>query len=1035
MLRVLPRACWLWLGASAAALAGPTQIGAHHFTLPAGFEVELVAGPPLVEHPVSASFDEQGRLYVTESSGSSAKAPEQAKDPANRVLRLEAPGPDGRFTKSTVFADKLPLVEGVLWRDGALYVGAPPSIWKLVDTDGDGVADQRSEWFQGKTVTGCGNDIHGPFNGPDGWIYWCKGAFAEQTHAVQGGRTLKDRAGHIFRCRPDGSGLESIMSGGMDNPVGIAFTREGEPIFTATFLDLSGDGKRDGLGHAVYGGVFGKENAVVEDRAVIRTGPLLPAMTHYGAGAPCGITRVQSAKLGEGYQDNLLVCLFNLHKVTRHTLQPSGSTYQTKDEDFLVSDSLDFHPTDVVEDADGSLLIIDTGGWYKICCPTSQLAKPDVPGAIYRVRKAVKAVKPARKTAAPKAEDPRGLQLDWAKLDAPALVPLLGDARPAVVARATEQLAQIGADAVPALETGIKDATVQKRQAILWTLARIPTEAARAAVRGNLNHAEPAIRQTAAKIAGLTRDAEAFQPLVELLADKSPAVRRVATEGIGRLGNAAGAVALFKTRDLRGIDRFAEHALAYAAIEIGKPFELFNAKAEPEANRASLIAASEMENSGLTVKEALNFFTIAFLRDTVMWIARRHTEWAPELTDFFSVQLQKGSLPEREETEVLFASMLRDPATQHIATALLDEGNRPARQSVLRAISRSGLKAYPAEWVEPCIAVLRDQPDLRDLSIPVAGALAARPEGARLIAPLLEIAQGNETREVRLLALNALPPNTLVMDEPLFKWVLENLRPDFNSEARALVVGVFTRAKLNDEQRAALADLLPKLGVLELTRLLPAFNRPLPEPLARQLIAALEKAPALASCPPQTLREIFAKQPAAVQPLGEALLARLNLDTAQQRAKLDAITAELPPGDVRRGQAVFAKSACIVCHPMGYLGGKFGPDLTNIGTARSERDLLEAIVFPSASFVRSYEPMTVKLKAGGEISGILRSETSDAVVVATAPGVEQRFTRSEVADLQPGAVSLMPQGFDQVLSRQELSDLVTFLKGGPAKKP
>ena len=59
----------------------------------------------------------------------------------------------------------------------------------------------------------------------------------------------------------------------------------------------------------------------------------------------------------------------------------------TEDSDFLVSDNTDFHPTDVIEDADGSLLVVDTGGWYKLCCPSSQLVKADVLGAIYRVRK------------------------------------------------------------------------------------------------------------------------------------------------------------------------------------------------------------------------------------------------------------------------------------------------------------------------------------------------------------------------------------------------------------------------------------------------------------------------------------------------------------------------------------------------------------------------------------------------------------------------------------------------------------------------
>ena len=65
---------------------------------------------------------------------------------------------------------------------------------------------------------------------------------------------------------------------------------------------------------------------------------------------------------GDGYRDNFFATLFNLHKVTRHVLEPSGATFKSRDSDFLVSSSRDFHPTDVLEDADGSLLVIDTGG-------------------------------------------------------------------------------------------------------------------------------------------------------------------------------------------------------------------------------------------------------------------------------------------------------------------------------------------------------------------------------------------------------------------------------------------------------------------------------------------------------------------------------------------------------------------------------------------------------------------------------------------------------------------------------------------------
>src|SRR5439155_16068291 len=362
------------------------KLNGHIFTLPPGFEIELVAGPPLVNRPIVADFDEQGRLYVADSSGSNAPLAQQVKNPTHRIIRLEDTDGDGRFDKATVFADKMMFPEGAMWQDGSLYVSAPPSIWKLTDTDGDGVADQRSEWFKGKTLTGCGNDLHGPYAGPDGWIYWCKGAFAEQTYERPGRKPLITKASHIFRCRPDGSGIESVMTGGMDNPVEVVFTPGGERIFSTTFFQHPGGGRRDGLIHAIYGGVYGKDHAVLYDHKW--TGPsLMPVLTHLGPAAPAGLTRYASRVFGPDYQDNLFAALFNLRKVTRHILEPEGATFKSRDSDFLVSDNRDFHPTDVLEDADGSLLVVDTGGWYKLCCPTSQLVKPDVLGGIYRIRR------------------------------------------------------------------------------------------------------------------------------------------------------------------------------------------------------------------------------------------------------------------------------------------------------------------------------------------------------------------------------------------------------------------------------------------------------------------------------------------------------------------------------------------------------------------------------------------------------------------------------------------------------------------------
>src|SRR5437016_4828384 len=133
------------------AVAAEFKFPGQTLTVPDGFEVELAASPPLVDRPISGSFDEQGRLYLTDSSGSNEKPEKQLQEKPHRVVRLEDTKGEGRLDKSIVFTDKMMFPEGCMWYEGSVYVAAPPSTWKLTDTDGDGVADKREEWFQGTT--------------------------------------------------------------------------------------------------------------------------------------------------------------------------------------------------------------------------------------------------------------------------------------------------------------------------------------------------------------------------------------------------------------------------------------------------------------------------------------------------------------------------------------------------------------------------------------------------------------------------------------------------------------------------------------------------------------------------------------------------------------------------------------------------------------------------------------------------------------------------------------------------------------------
>lgn len=86
------------------------------------------------------------------------------------------------------------------------------------------------------------------------------------------------------------------------------------------------------------------------------------------------------------------------------------------------------------------------------------------------------------------------------------------------------------------------------------------------------------------------------------------------------------------------------------------------------------------------------------------------------------------------------------------------------------------------------------------------------------------------------------------------------------------------------------------------------------------------------------------------------------------------------------------------------------------------------MLYPSASLVRSYESWVAVAKDGEEYSGVLRRDTPEEVVIATGPGAETRVRRSDLAELRLGLLSIMPAGLDEQLSRQDLADLLAFLK-------
>jgi putative membrane-bound dehydrogenase-like protein len=1019
----------------------PTEAGGKRFHIPAGFQLEVVAAPPLVDRPIHATFDDQGRLYVTDSSGTNDKVQIQLEKKPHRILRLEDTDGDGRFDRQTVFADRMMFPEGALWYDGSLYVAAAPSIWKLTDTNGDGMADRREEWFQGKTLTGCANDLHGPYLGPDGWIYWCKGAFAEQTYARPGKKPWVTRAAHLFRRRPEGGPIEPVMTGGMDNPIKVVFTPSGEQILNTTFFQYPGGGKRDGLIHVIYGGVYGKKHDVIEHHP--RTGSVMPVLVHLGAAAPSGLVRIHSNQLGPAYQDSIVVSLFNMHKLTRHVLAPQGATFSTRDEDFVVCDDLDFHPTDLLEDADGSLLIVDTGGWYKLCCPTSQLWKPDLLGAIYRLKR----------TGAPAVEDPRGMKLDWNTEPLEQLAARLADDRPAVRDKATRLLAKAGAGAVasvtkllaqtPAQELPAQEPPGQgppsprtRRQA-LCCLTRIDTPQARLAIRGSLADSDETVRQVALHAISLWRDPKAVSVLTHVLKSTNPQHRRVAAEALGRIGDRSACAAILAAATGKP-DRALEHALAYALIELNSPAACHQAleRTGDSARKVALIALDQMESADLTAEQALRFTrdTDPDLRQTAWWLIDRHPDWIPLVAGTMEKRLDDPQLPQtqRQQLQQRMARYAHHPAVQAVVARCLARADLhdPQRVELLQSMATAPLDHVPDAWVaglSNCLAA--KQAEVVEAAVHAIGKISTKQTPAELARQLAQLGlRTGLPSEVRLQALAAAR-----IQEPLpdatFDFLLTQTAADQQALHRSLAVDVLVQASLETDQLEKLARQIESVGPLDLQRLLQAFQQTSNPQVGSMLATALENSQATISLPPSILLAALSRYGKPLAKRAQQMIDALRQTNAQLWDEIQSIQALLPSADVRRGQIVFqsSKAACSTCHQMGYLGGTVGPDLSRIGKIRSTQDLLEAILAPSASFVRSYEPVVVATDGGLVYAGVLKDETPQELVLALDAQKTVRIPKEEIEERQMGDVSVMPAGLNKQLSQQQLADLVKFL--------
>jgi putative heme-binding domain-containing protein len=140
--------------------------------------------------------------------------------------------------------------------------------------------------------------------------------------------------------------------------------------------------------------------------------------------------------------------------------------------------------------------------------------------------------------------------------------------------------------------------------------------------------------------------------------------------------------------------------------------------------------------------------------------------------------------------------------------------------------------------------------------------------------------------------------------------------------------------------------------------------------------------------------------------------------------------------DFKKGQDAYVAGQCIKCHRLGVEGGAVGPDLTAVSSRFSRRDILESILEPSKVLSEQYQNEVVNTKSGKTVVGRVMDETKEKIVIQPDPLSPERIEikKSDVESREPSKLSPMPEHLVDVLTSDEILDLIAYLESSGRKE-
>ncbi len=1068
-----------------------------------GFEISLWAPEQLLSDPVQLFMDHKGRAWVSTTSRRRTSVPDirshrdwmtetltwrTVEDKRNFLRRelapersdentwledynedgshdwrdlkvekepiylLEDQTGNGFANHATIinwdFYDEITDVGGaVMYHNGDIYSGLPPDVWRIRDTNGDGIwnAPESISHGYGVHLGYGGHGMSSLITGPDGRIYWSIGDIGLNVVDQDGKRWEYPRHGAIMRSEPDGSNFE-VFAKGLRNTHEFTFDKYGNLITVDNDGDFAGEFER--IVYLVDGSdsgwrinwQFGKyhdpknneyrvwmDEDYFKERFDDQAAHLLPPISRYISG-PAGMVYNPGTALSEEWREHFFVAEFRgsaTHSgIHAFSLKESGASFDLDNDQHILNGilatGLDFGP-------DGALYFADwIEGWTTM--GEGRIWKMDTPSG---------------KESAIRVETKNLLAEDFSERSSDALLELLAHADMRVRQKVQFELVDRNESDYFLRALDQTDHQLMRVHGA-WGLAQIGRRSIDtvAPLVDFLEDDDREIRAQAAKMLGDVRYEPAADALIRRLQDDHDRVRFFAAEALGRISYRPALEPIVDMLEENNDDEvYLRHGGAIALARIGDAAALTDLTDHPSrgVRISALVALQRMEHPGTArflndddefivtnAARAINddYFIEDVLPDLAAMVQQDRFINEPLLRRAINANLFVG---EAENAQMLGTFLHRADIPEELkieALGTLSVWPEPSVLDRVTGVYRGQVRNEEEDArraLDPIVVELLDNHHSSEMKLAALQAVASlsyHPATERL----LELLAGDPSADVRTASLQGLADLEYDQIENAVLLALE----DDDGEVRMSALGIMPGIGMPVEATVEMIDNVLESGSVEEQKMaLETLGEMDNEAAYAALDRQLDRLKAGEIVPEIQLELVLAVESVESQELHQRLS---EYEASKPKDDWVSVFREsLYGGNAAEGRRIFyghEGAQCIRCHLVEGEGSEVGPDLTGAADRLSRERLLETMVDPFARIAPGYGSVTLTMSDGETISGVLAAE-SDTHIAVTRGDRNWEVDKSDVVEkvYSPSAMPMMRN----ILSRSELRDLVAYL--------